>query len=1032
MAREENVDIMMVQEPYTVDSKVAHMNRLSNVIVEKSEGEVGPWACLVSLNDEYVLTMVTQVCTAHCVCVHILGPTGEFYVVSLYCQLSRDISGFVTQLDNVLAVTRGKNTIIGMDSNSVSALWSFGQVATARSLSRNNGLVLEDLVAKHGLMALNVPGQPCTSVNGVHDIDVTLVTGDLREKLRNWKVWDGRILSDHRPITFSLEPPEQVTTETIWQPRFNTRAAKWWKFGRTLRQKVADLRVRPLNSREDVESFVESLTAAITGAATCAMPLRKRHRKSVPWWTTALTEARREVNRVRRAFQVERDPDERDVKRLAYRSLRRDYTRAVRNARRTSWRNLVETEGNRGAFGLVYRLASEKVGVKKALETLKVDGAQTVGWRDTVGALLDGLFGCEPVERMPLCQLQPTGEGTIEWTESDVGRAVRAMKRRKAPGLDRVEVEHVVSMTKNGQLELLTKLYNACLTLGVFPACWKQGYVRILLKGKDKDPTKIKSYRPICLLSVLSKVLERLVCEALRPLIMDPRFASSHQYAYRKGRGTVDAIDRLRGIVSAKPDRMALAVFFDISGAFDNLAWNDVLAELHKRGCPAGLFGLVKDYFAERSVTIVEEHGSVVRRLSKGCPQGSILGPECWNMCLDELLKELEVMDEDFVAYADDLVIVVSGGSRGQLERRAQAVTDTVARWCTRRGLTLSESKTEMMLLKDRPVTGRAKKFHNAGSLAGSLRSGREKGLRPPSVKLNGKGLRYVTSVKYLGVTLEKGPKVSAHVDVVGDRAKAMLSRLMRVSRAGWGLPCSYVQLIYKAVYIPVVLYAAEVWGDLATAAMGRLESVQRFALQRICKAYCTCSTPALHILAGELPIELEIRRRMKIWRIKRQHAVVTNDRPLTPEERAEMAAELNAVEDEAIAEWNNKWQTTTKGAVTKLFFPTVQSRLGLKNLRLNHYTTQFMTGHGNFRAKLHGFGLKESGDCPCGMEDTATHELFVCESFSEEREDLIGVVSREGGNWPVACEELVQNQVVFKAFETFCVRVGVKKEGRD
>ena len=133
-----------------------------------------------------------------------------------------------------------------------------------------------------------------------------------------------------------------------------------------------------------------------------------------------------------------------------------------------------------------------------------------------------------------------------ESTRSELRKAIMMSKSGKAPGGDYAEVDMLKWGIRAGLLPVLTNLYNGCLKLGVFPKPWKKGVIRVLLKSTDKDPTSTGSYRPICLLSVLSKALERLIKYNLRTIITQADYSSDRQYGFRSKRSTVDAIAKVR------------------------------------------------------------------------------------------------------------------------------------------------------------------------------------------------------------------------------------------------------------------------------------------------------------------------------------------------------------------------------------------------------------------------------------------------------------------------------------------------------
>lgn len=114
-------------------------------------------------------------------------------------------------------------------------------------------------------------------------------------------------------------------------------------------------------------------------------------------------------------------------------------------------------------------------------------------------------------------------------------------------------------------------MYNECLHQGIFPKQWKIAEIKVLLKSAEKPATDIKSYRPISLLPVLGKVLEKLIAGRISFLSHNHPLASSRQYGFKPGNSTEDAIVRIRNITENSTRKYAVGLMFDISGAFDGV-----------------------------------------------------------------------------------------------------------------------------------------------------------------------------------------------------------------------------------------------------------------------------------------------------------------------------------------------------------------------------------------------------------------------------------------------------------------------------
>lgn len=170
-------------------------------------------------------------------------------------------------------------------------------------------------------------------------------------------------------------------------------------------------------------------------------------------------------------------------------------------------------------------------------------------------------------------------------------------------------------------------LFNCALTQGTFPSQYKKAQIKVLLKGQDKDPTDAKSYRPISLLPITGKILEKAIAGRLKDLAHNSERSSTRQYGFRPGRSTEDAIVELQRVVRSAQGKYAVGLLFDISGAFDNVWWPSILGNLKARNCPRNLYRLISSYLSNRKAIIAGNAASVEKKVTKGCPQGSVLGP---------------------------------------------------------------------------------------------------------------------------------------------------------------------------------------------------------------------------------------------------------------------------------------------------------------------------------------------------------------------------------------------------------------------
>jgi len=128
-------------------------------------------------------------------------------------------------------------------------------------------------------------------------------------------------------------------------------------------------------------------------------------------------------------------------------------------------------------------------------------------------------------------------------TKKEVVTAIIKTNPKKAPGYDLITGQVLKELPDAG-ITFLTQLYNATLRLRFFPPQWKIAQTIMILKpGKSsEDP---KSYRPISLLPIISKMLEKLFLRRLMPIIEERKIIPDHQFGFRSKHSTVDQIHRI-------------------------------------------------------------------------------------------------------------------------------------------------------------------------------------------------------------------------------------------------------------------------------------------------------------------------------------------------------------------------------------------------------------------------------------------------------------------------------------------------------
>jgi len=239
----------------------------------------------------------------------------------------------------------------------------------------------------------------------------------------------------------------------------------------------------------------------------------------------------------------------------------------------------------------------------------------------------------------------------------------------------------------------------------------------------------------------------------------------------------------------------------------------------------------------------------------------------------DDLLQKLgNVIQDRFAAYVDDLVVVVIGNSRRELETEGQHLVDIIMDWCRFAKLQISERKTEAIVLKS-DVIARNPIGRRGGARPDRKRKNVKKTVdfknRPPIIKIGNTSIKFKRTVRYLGVHLDKNLKVRSHCEYLNSKVGLLFAKLGRLARAHWGQRFRALSTIYRAVFAPTLAYAAAGWADLCTESDIRL--LKRRVLISTTGAYRTASWESLCVVARAIPVDIVLKEYAARYYIRKE-----------------------------------------------------------------------------------------------------------------------------------------------------------------
>ncbi len=214
----------------------------------------------------------------------------------------------------------------------------------------------------------------------------------------------------------------------------------------------------------------------------------------------------------------------------------------------------------------------------------------------------------------------------IEIISNDVFYALSGLNLQNAYGPDGVP-PIVLDNCASALTPCLVKLFHLCLSKSIFPSCWKYAYVQSV--PKKSDHSNPSNYRPITLLSCLSKAFETILNWKIHKHLSASSLLSDCQYGFHKGRSTGN-LAFLSNFWSSSLSSFGetYTVALDMSKAFDRVWHKSLLSKLPSYGFYSSLCIFISSFLSDRSISaVVDCQCSIPETLNSGVPQGSVLSP---------------------------------------------------------------------------------------------------------------------------------------------------------------------------------------------------------------------------------------------------------------------------------------------------------------------------------------------------------------------------------------------------------------------
>lgn len=745
---------------------------------------------------------------AEAIFIKILDSPNDIIVGSIYCSPSSNKAKSERFFNHCLNI--GGPLVIGGDFNAKHQSWN-------NSSFNTRGQLLKRL-AENKNFKIHSPNAPTLipAVGTVSVVDLVLSKNILG--VTDPKV-EIDLSSDHLPVTFSIPRHSDNLNE---MRIFNFGKANWRLFKSIMSTETDSINVSfpVLDKKEIIDSCISSLEDSVRLATDRSIPKKLPYKFSYPY-SGEVEWLKRQRNFNRKQFLLTQNPAFKSVARQIERIIREKITK-INNESFCMKVESLKTQ-NLSVYQFAKCLKRKKFSVPP-LEN--PDGTLAFSNQQKANTLAIAFHECHTttlgmasnqkinvdnsISRLDRATILVKNSDLIKTTE--IEENIKLLKPRKAPGPDKIS-NSVIKALPPLSVQLLARVFNACLRISYFPLSWKIGKI-VAIPKPGKDPCVPKNHRPISLLSNFGKLFERSILGRIQKHARDITLMRNNQFGFREKHSTIQAVLNATEKISFNfnENKSTGMVLLDVEKAFDS-CWHDaIIHKLMQKKFSPFLIKIVQSYLADRSA-FVEVLGSPSTNFNipAGVPQGSLLAPILFNILTNDIPTP---KDCNLISYADDTALLCSSTKWNikLLRKRLTAGLETTEKYLNSWKIKINSGKTEFI------VFSKAQKMHKIKSDF------------PPVYK--GVTFPWKEEVRYLGVTIDSKLTFKSHTDRVIRQGNANISTLFCLLKKDSTLPTNLKLLIYKLYIRPVLTYAGTIFMNCAKTHLNRLQILQNKSLR--------------------------------------------------------------------------------------------------------------------------------------------------------------------------------------------------------